>query len=171
MPDRRILCAVADKIAPPIGMETRYVWKAHHGRPRQAMASDDLVQAALNIGNLPFIARQLRTSSNLDPRILPWIADQMDPVPGRSHFEVKRRPGAKCKNAAGPLFSNDIQKMLLGSKIARNYQIHGKLEAALEEAVADRGSGKAGKQISRSTARRAYDYYLKRTAFVKNRRV
>jgi hypothetical protein len=157
--DRKILSALADKLDPRTSNATRYVWKAHHGRPRRRLnAVSDSLQAALDDGGLGVVASHLRTTSKLDPRVISWVADQMDPDQGRSHFRVKHPRGPRSRSGTTGLpFANDIPKMLLGAKIARLHQTYGKLEAALADCE------EAGSGMSRSTARRAYDYYRKRT--------
>jgi hypothetical protein len=156
--DKRVLGALADKLDPPIKTASRYVWKRNRGRPLSRLEGlEDPVEIALAEGDLSFVADHLKTSANPDQRIICWLAEQMDPDHGRSHFEFKQARGRKMRGRrAGLPFINDTQQMFLGAKIARLYRQYGKLESALAEVV---GTGKPCE--SRSAARRAYDHYLK----------
>jgi hypothetical protein len=163
--EKRVLRALADRLDPPNRNTGRYVWKQNRGRPTsRSKPFNDPVQTALDTGDIVFVAHHLRTSSTPDPRVISWLADQMDPEEGRSHFEVKQPRGRRQRGRVpGYPFINDTMQMFLGATIARLYRECGKLESALQEVV---GPGKACN--SRSAARRAYEYYNKKIAAIKN---
>jgi hypothetical protein len=163
-PDRRVLLALAGKIDPPTSKAIRYVWKRSHGRPRHVERVDDPVQTALDGGDLPVVAKNLRTPSNPDPRVIAWLADQLDPEPGGSHFEIKLPRGRRPRHPKSvlPFTNNNTRTMRLGAKIGRLYRQYGKLEAALEEVMAE--AKEAGNKLSRSSACRAYVQHMNRRA-------
>jgi hypothetical protein len=161
-----VLSALADKLDPQTKKTTgRYLWKRAHGRPqRDAKSSSDAIQSELDAGNLTFVAAQVR-NPNLDRRILSWLADQLDPASPRDARLISRRlrgrprrPTLRC--------SADTHLMLLGSKIERKRREFGKLEAALQYFMTK--SAEVPNPVSRSKARRAYDYYHARRVTIKN---
>ena len=89
--DKRVLVALADKLNPPTNTASRYIWRRDRGRPlRRLKGLEDPIEVVLAEGDLAFIADHLKTSANPDPRVISWLADQMDPDQGHSHFEFKQ---------------------------------------------------------------------------------
>ena len=122
------------------------------------------MEIALADGDLAFIADHLKTSANPDPRVISWLADQMDPDQGHSHFEFKQARGRRVRGRIpGYPFVDDTQRMFLGARIAQLYRQHGKLEAAIEDVVACTNN----RCNSRSSARGAYEHYIETVAKTK----
>ena len=97
--DRHIRCALADKLDPPIKSKKTayYSWKRGRGIPRSGRL--DPLENAMNGGDLVVIANHLRTSEDVDQRVLMWLANQFDPPSQyRSRFQIKgprTRPPSK----------------------------------------------------------------------------
>jgi hypothetical protein len=157
--DKRVLRALADKLDPATKTASRYVWKRDRGRPLRRLKGLEIpLEVALAEGDLAFVADHLKTSANPDPRVISWLADQLYSDQGRSHFVFKQARGRRVRGRIpGYPFVNDTQRMFLGARIAQLYRQHGKLEAAIEDVVACTNN----RCNSRSSARRAYEHYIK----------
>ena len=107
--DKRVLVALADKLNPPTNTASRYIWRRDRGRPlRRLKGLEDPIEVVLAEGDLAFIADHLKTSANPDPRVISWLADQMDPDQGHSHFEFKQARVGDCAAASLAIRSSMI---------------------------------------------------------------
>jgi hypothetical protein len=164
--NQQVIAVLADKLDPQTGTTGRYLWKRARGRPtKHAGLSSDAIQVELEVGNLAFVAAQLR-KPNLDRRILSWLADQLDPAsPGESRLIGRGLRGRPRRPP--PRYSADTHLMFLGSRIERKRGEFRKLEAALQYFMTR--SAAVPNPVSRSKARRAYDYYHAKRGILKKR--
>jgi len=173
--DRPILIALADKLDPPCQNASRYVLKKSNGRPLRQPRSDsaDPVEAILRSEDLKAIAYHLRTASSPDPRVRAWLTEQLHPASNRqSRFTMKRSRGRSPRQSEldKKFHPSDTGFTLLGSKIHRKHkEWGGKLESALHHFTVK--SDAIPWPVSRSKARRAYDFYQQKVTRIKNPKI
>jgi hypothetical protein len=173
LPHKPVLSALADKLDPQNEKASRYVWRRARGRPLLGTrSSSGSILSAPENGNLTFVADQLRNPQNLHPLIRSWLADQLDPASPRDSRLVNRqargRPPRHARSRA-KFRGADTHIMFLGAKIERKRKQFGKLEAALHHFMTK--SAEVPKPVSRSRARRAYEFYHKRMATIRKQPV
>jgi hypothetical protein len=157
--DRRVLSALADRLDPQ-GVGSYYEWKKANGRPT-AQAKPPSIASVVD---------HLRNAAAIDPGVLSWLADQFDPTsPCDSHFVFKqtRKRGRPLRRSR--FLSEEMGVILLGLRIEQTRKEferlrsgYGKLEGALQHFVD--GQDKRYKAMTRSRARRAYEFYKKKIA-------
>jgi hypothetical protein len=166
-----VLSALADKLNPQTKMAGRYLWKRAHGRPsRDTRSSRHSIGSALESGNLAFVAAQLRESPDLNRQIHLWLADQLDPASLSDSHIISRRARGRAPRNGGPYATRcaaDTRRMFFGSMIERKHREFQKLEATLQYFMTK--SAEVPNPVSRSKARRAYDYYHEKMGTKKSR--
>jgi hypothetical protein len=157
--DRRVLSALADQLDPRDQDGTRFEWKKAIGRPPGQAKPPSIASVVVHLRNAPTI----------DPAVLSWLADQLDPISsGVSHFVFKRTRKRGRPLRRSRFLSEEMTVMMLGLSIEQTRQEferlrpgYGKLEGALQHFMD--GNDPRYKPMTRSRARRAYDFYKMKT--------
>jgi hypothetical protein len=162
--DQRILRALADKLDLSDRKISKFVLKKTAGRPRKGLPPtiDDPLGMAMESGDLKNIADYLRHTPAPDRRILLWLADRLDPVTvDGPHFVVKQPRGKRPRQSQWEtrIAGEQARLKMLGMKVERRFREAGKLEAALHHFSQKNEDWLH--PMSRSTARRAHDAFLK----------
>ena len=172
--DRRVLRALADKLDPADRKYSSYILRKNSGRPKNVLVVDtDPLSVAMDKGDLIVIAAHLRIADAPDLRILIWLADHLDPMSTKdSHFIVKQRTGRPARQSRWNARFNGDQPWLkmLGLKVDLKFREMGgeDLDAALHHFTDPIA---VTSPVSRSTARRAREVFLKAKARQRDRRV
>ena len=161
--DQRILRALADKLDLSDRKISKFVLKKTAGRPRKGLPPTiDALGMAMESGDLKNIADYLRHTPAPDRRILLWLADRLDPVTvDGPHFVVKQPRGKRPRQSQWEtrIAGEQARLKMLGMKVERRFREAGKLEAALHHFTQENKDWP--RYMSRSTARRAHDAFLK----------
>jgi hypothetical protein len=162
VPDRRILLKLADMLDKRASGEPLLQLKKRPGRPRARLFRSlaiigDPVALAMDDANLTYIAAHLRGPSKPDLRILDWLVARLKP-PTRNdpHFIVRktRRPRGR------PLSRH--RTIELGRMVDEKYRKLGGYNGkkVLNRVLLSFSRSSASPRVSRSTARRAWKYFL-----------
>lgn len=155
-----VLSALANKLNPPMAYkEATFEWRRSRGRPSHLMI-DDQVELALVNGDLAFIAKQLREPGRLDPRVLPWLADQCEPASeNHSHLRIQKPRKERARD-----IELKLELLRVGKEIREQVHRGGTpIKSALYDAV--HNAERNGRALSHSKARRAYDFHLREKPF------
>ena len=160
-PERRFLRKLADMLDPRASDAPLLQLKNRPGRPprrlfqRSAIISDP-VALAMHDSDLTFIAGHLRDPSNVDPRIIEWLAARLNPsTRNEPRFIVKtRRPKGRP--------SSHHKKLELGRMVDEKFRQLGGYDGkrVLNRTLLSFSKPTACPRFSRSTARRDWKYYL-----------
>ena len=161
-PERPFLLKLADMLDPRAGDAPLLQLKNGPGRPprrlfrRSALISDP-VALAMDGSDLTFIAGHLRDPSNVDPRIIEWLAARLNPSTRnepRFILTRTRRPRGR------PLSHH--KRLELGRMVDEKFRQLGGYDGkrVLNMTLLFFSKPTACPRFSRSTARRDWKYYL-----------
>ena len=117
----------------------------------------DPVALAMHNSDLTFIAGHLRDPSNVDPRIIEWLAARLNPsTRNEPRFIVKRTRRPKGRPVSHQ------KKLELGRKVDEKFRQLGGYDGkpVLNKTLLSFSKKTSCPRFSRSTARRYWKYYL-----------
>ena len=161
-PARRFLRKLADMLDPGATDAPFLQLKNRPGRPptrlfRRSANISDPVALAMHDSDLTFIAGHLRNPSNVDPRIIEWLAARLNPSTlNEPRFIVKktRRPKGRP--------SSHHEKLERGRSVDEKFRQLGGYDGkpVLNKTLLSFSKKTACPGFSRSAARRYWKYYL-----------